>query len=312
MSKYILLSQSNLTAISAEIEVFLNGLTIDTIDQAIFAFKEGIKSRTALPADFDSRRAQLACSRVLRTADKNSTALNNVYQIPKFWVNIRGLEHSSNLYNIESLISCTYCIQGALNFHLWLIEIVQDAVQSSSRHTWIQRLAWEVGIAVNRKKTVLFNSIDYLPELKFHRTYSYQPQPFRFDQTELISTTLSSILRLWLHFPSDQHSLLQLSLINIVLSKSPSSILFLGKIWEMYTTPFSTVFNVWNGRSSKANINISLAKFHQDYNSHPFAIATSLEHQKLEYLSKLIDEWMGINGLDYEIPTMVSRNVHGH
>ena len=116
--------------------------------------------------------------------------------------------------------------------------------QSYHHHTWIQRLAWEVGIAVNGKKTVLFNSINYLPELKFHRTYSYKPQPFRFDQTKLISTTLSSILRLWLHFPSDQHSLLQLLLINIVLSKSPSSVLFLGKIWEMYTTPFSTVFNV--------------------------------------------------------------------
>ena len=44
VNKYILLSQSNLTAISAEIEVFLNSLTIDTIDQAIFAFKKGIKS----------------------------------------------------------------------------------------------------------------------------------------------------------------------------------------------------------------------------------------------------------------------------
>ena len=84
MSEYTSFSQSNLTAILAEIAVFLDGLTIESIDRAIFAFKEGIKSRTALPADFDPRRAQLACSRILRLMEKNSTAINNVYEIQNF------------------------------------------------------------------------------------------------------------------------------------------------------------------------------------------------------------------------------------
>lgn len=198
-------------------------------------------------------------------------------------------------------------MQGALNFHLWLIDIVQSAVDSSSRHTWIEKLARDVEIAVNQKHTVDFESIKYLPNLTFHRTYSYKPGPFRFKQTELVSTALSSILRLWLHFPSDEVSLLQLSLIDIVVSKSPSSILFLDKIWEMYTTPFSTVFNVWNARSSKANIDKSLAKLRRDFDSHPFATPDSLEYQKLEHLLKLIAEWMGINGLGTGLPNMVSK-----
>jgi hypothetical protein len=50
----MLYCQSNLIAISAEVEVFLNGLTIESIDCAIFAFKEGISSCAVLPADFDS------------------------------------------------------------------------------------------------------------------------------------------------------------------------------------------------------------------------------------------------------------------
>ena len=307
MSKYILLSLSNLTVISAEIAVFLNGLTLKSIDHAILAFKEGIKSCTVLAADFDPGRVQLACSHVLRLTEKSSTTINNVYDIPKFWINLNALMHSSNLNIIESCITHAYCMQGALNFHLWLIHIVQHAVASSSRHTWIEKLAWDVEIAVNQKQIIAFNSINYLPNLTFHRSYSYMPGRFRYDQTELISTTLSSILRLWLHFPSDQLSLLQLSLIDIVVSKSPSSILFLDKIWEMYTMPFSTVFNVWNARSSKANIDKSLAELQKQYDSHLFATAGSLEHQKLEYLSKLIAEWMGINGLDSDIPLTVSR-----
>jgi hypothetical protein len=308
VSKYILHIQSNLITILAEIEVFLNGLTLGSIDRAILAFKEGIKSRTILPPDFDPRRAQLACSRILRLTEKNSTAINNVYDIPKFWINLNGLKHSANLNIIESYITRTYCMQGALNFHLWLVDIVQQAVKSTSRHTWIEKLAWDVEMAVNQKRKLDFDSVNYLSNLTFHSRYSYTPGQFRFEQTELVSTTLSSILRLWLHFPSDELSLLQLSLINIVASKSPSSILFLDKIWEMYSTPFSTVFNVWVSRSSKANIEKSLVEFQQQFHSHPFATAGSLEYQKLEYLSKLISEWMGINSPDSGMPVMVRRN----
>jgi hypothetical protein len=290
--------------------VFLKGLTVESIDRAILAFKEGIQSRTVLPADFDPRRAQLACSRILQLTEKSSTAINSVYDIPKFWINLNGLIHSSNLNIIESCITRAYCMQGALNFHLWLIDIVQSAVASSSRHTWIGKLAWDVEIAVNKKQTVAFDSIKYLPNLTYHRTYSYTPGQFKYDQTEIISTTLSSILRLWLHFPSDQISLLQLSLINIVVSKSPSSILFLDIIWEMYSTPFSTVFNVWNARTSKANIDASLAELRQQFDSHPFATVGSLEHQKLGYLSTLIADWMSINSSHLGTPVMVrSRNV---
>jgi hypothetical protein len=307
VSKYIIHSQSNLTTISAEIEVFLNSLTLESVDHSILAFQEGIKSRTALPADFDPRRAQIACSRILRLTEKSSTAINNVYDIPKFWINLNGLMHSSNLNIIESYITRAYCMQGALNFHLWLVDIVQSAVESTSRHTWIEKLAWDVEIAVYQKRTVPFDSVKYLPNLTYHRTYSYTPGPFRFEQKELISTTLSSILRSWLHFPSDEQSLLQLSLIKIVVSKSPSSILFLDKIWEMYSTPFSTVFNVWNARSSKDNIEKSLVEFQQKFNFHAFATAGSLEYRKLEHLSGLITEWMGINGLDSSTPAMVSR-----
>lgn len=307
MSKCILQSQTNLTVFSAEIQVFLNGLTIESIDRAIFAFSEGIQSRTLLPEDFDPRRAQLACSRILKLTEKSSTNMNYVCTIPKFWINLNGLIHSSNLNIIESYITRAYCMQGALNFHLWLFDIVQSAVNNSSRHAWIQKLASDVEIAVNRKEIVAFDSVDYLPNLSFHRTYSYTPGPFRYNQTEIITTTISSILRLWLHFPSDELSLIQLSLIDIVASKSPSSVLFLDEIWKMYATPFSTVFKVWNGRTSKANVEKSLKKFGQGFESHPFATTGSLEYLKLEYLSKLITKWMEINNMDSGMPAIVSK-----
>jgi len=307
VSEYASFNQSNLTAVLAEIAVFLDGLTIESIDRAIFAFKEGIKSRTALPADFDPRRAQLACSRILRLTEKNSTAINNVYEIPKFWINLDGLRHSSNLNVIESHITRAYCMQGASSFHWWLINIVQRAIESSSRHTWLDKLASNVQKAVILKQDATFDSAEYLPNLIVNRKYFYKAGYFRFKEMETVSTTLSSILRHWLHFPSDELSLLQLSLIDIVVSKTPSSILFLDKIWEMYSTPFTTVFNVWNRRSSKTNIANSLAELQQQFISHPFATAGSLEYRKLEYLSDLISEWMGINGLDSDMPAMVRR-----
>jgi hypothetical protein len=283
------------------IKAFLSRLTIESIDRTIFSFEEGISSHTALRTDFDPRRAQLACSRILRMTEKKSTAMNNVYEIPKFWINLNGLMHSSNLNIIESCITRAYCMQGALNFHYWLIDIVRGAVQRASYNTWIDKLATNVQTAINGKRTVTFNSADYLPNLTFHKVYSYAPKPFRYNQMELITSTVSSILRLWLHFPSDEASLVQLSLIDIVSSQSPSSILFLDKIWEMYATPFSTVFDVWNGRTSKGNINRSLDEFQKLFLSHPFAIAGSLENQKLEYLKTLIAKCMENSGLDSDV-----------
>lgn len=239
--------------------------------------------------------------------EKNSIALNNVYEIPKFWINLNGLTLSSNLNIIETCIMRAYCMQGALNFHYWLLDNVQHAVKSPSQHsTWIKKLASDVETAINLKRMVDFNSADYLPNLMFHKIYSYAPKPFRYDQTELLSSTVSSILRLWLLFPSDDASFLQLSLIEIVSSKSPSSILFLDKIWEMYVTPFSTVFNVWNMRSSKANIGRSLKEFEEQFLSHPFATTGSLEFKKLEYLRSLIAEWMENSGLDFNASASVS------
>jgi len=308
VSKYLFCSQSALTSILAEIAVFLKGLTTETIDRAILAFQEGIKSRTALPLHFDPRSAQLACSSILRFTDKRSAAITNVYDIPKFWINLNALIHSSNLNIIESYITRAYCMQGSLNFHLWLIDIVQSAVKDSYHHTWIGKLASDVEIVVNGNRTADFDSAKYLPNLAFQQTYSYKPGPFRYDQSEIVSTTLSSILRLWLRFPSDELSLLQLSLINIIISKSPSSILFIDKVWEMFATPFSTVFNVWTGRSSKESINKSLAEFQLQFESHSFATPGSLDYDKLEHLSKLIAEWMGINDLDAGMPPTVRKS----
>jgi hypothetical protein len=281
--------------------VFLKGLTIESIDRAIIAFDEALNSRTVLAADFDSARAQLACSRILRLTQKGSAPMSSVCEIPKFWINLDGLRHSSNLNLIESCITRSYCMQGSLKFHSWLIDVVQNAIKSTSRHTWIEKLAQDVKTAIDQRKTATFDSIQYLPNLTYHRSYSYKPGNFRYDQTEIISSTLSSILRHWLYFPRDELSILQLSLINIMVAKSPRSILYLDKIWEMYTTPFSTVFNVWNARSSKQNIAKSLVEFQQQFDSHPFATASSLEYSKLEHLTKLIDEWMRINGHDPEL-----------
>ena len=128
-----------------------------------------------LPPDFDPQRTQLACSRILWLTSNSSTAMNNVYDIPKFWINLDGLRHSSNLNAMESCITRVYCMQGALNFHHWLVNIVQRVVESPSRHTWIEKLAWDVQIAIDGKQTTTFNSADYLPNLKFHREYTYIP-----------------------------------------------------------------------------------------------------------------------------------------
>ena len=135
-------------------------------------------------------------------------------------------------------------MQGARHFHNWLLHVVPAAVERKSCTTWIDKLALDVGAAIERGQAVTFHSIDYLPRLDIPREYMVQATTFCFDQRDLIIATVSSILRHWLYFPTDDSSLVQLSLIDIVLSKSPSSILFLEAIWEMYKTPFSTVFKL--------------------------------------------------------------------
>jgi hypothetical protein len=129
---------------------------------------------------------------------------------------------------------------------------------------------------------------------------------FRYDQTEVIISVVSSIVRLWLRFPSDEFSLLQLSLINIVTSKSPPSVLFLDKLWDMYKSPFTTIFNKWNKQTSKTKMEKSLANFEKQFTDHPFTKADSLEYRKLQYLSQLITQWTEKNGINAETLGMAS------
>ena len=127
--------------------------------------------------------------------------------------------------------------------------------------------------AINGKREVTFDSADYLPNLAFHSVYSLQPMVLRYEATEIIISIVSLIVRLWLGFPSDNFSLLQLSLINIVTSKSLPSIFFLNKIWDMYKTLFTTVFKKSDKRTSKTQLKIFLEKF----THHTFATTDSLE-----------------------------------
>ena len=133
-------------------------------------------------------------------------------------------------------------MQGARHFHNWLLYVVPAAVDRKSRTTWIDQLAQDVDSAIKQGQAITFHSIDCLPQLDIPCKYTVQATAFRFDQRDVVISNVSSILRQWLYFPTDDSSLVQFSLINIVLSKSPSSILFLEAIWEMYKTPFSTVF----------------------------------------------------------------------
>ena len=135
-----------------------------------------------------------------------------------------------------------FCMQGARHFHNWLLHVVPATVECKSCTTWIDKLALDVGAAIEQGQAMAFCSIDYLPWLDILCKYMVQATAFRFDQCNIIIATVSSILRHWLYFPTNDSSLIQLSLIDIVLSKSPSSILFLEAIWEMYKTPFLTVF----------------------------------------------------------------------
>lgn len=297
----------------AEIEVFLNGLTDESIDRAIAHFKEGLHSRKVLITHFDPRRAQLACHSILQRTGKGSTAMNLVYDIPKFWINIQSLDHSSNLNAIETIMTRVFCMQGALKFHFWLLDIIPAAIGriSNPTHTpklWIDKLARDVRISIQKRNGATFCSSQYLPELIPSRQYEMEHQQFRYEDADLLTSIISSILRLWLRFPADQDALAQLTLLDIVTSLSPTSILFLDKIWEMYKTPFGTVFNKkWgSSRSNKPKLIQELEKFKKQFSLHPFATSGSLSNLKLEHLSELINKWLQFAGVDSSTAEIVS------
>ena len=280
--------------IIAELEVFAKGLTEDSIDRAIAFFQNAINTRRHLPPDFHPKDAQEKCNRILELTANGSFSTDNVRRIPRFWVNLDALAHNSNLNALESCITRVFCMRSALRLHHWLLEVVPLAVERNSRNTWIDRLVWDVGIAMDGTKQVDFNSESYLLNLQEPSSFSFTPSTrFRYEKTDLLISTVSSIIRKWLRFPSDEHSLVQLSIIDIIRSKCPPSVMFLDKVWETYETPFATIFNKWDVRRSRSRIMKELKAFEEKFSSHPFATPCSLEHQKLTYLNDLIQDWMG-------------------
>src|SRR6266567_3866575 len=160
---------------AAEIEVFLNGLTEESVDRAVACFRVGINSRTVLPSDFDPGRALHTCNHILRLTANGSMATNIVNELPKFWISLSGLTHASNLNAIESCITHVFCMRGALRFHHWLLDIVPAAVKrmSGEGNLWINKLVWDVKMAIYGLQTTNFESIKYLPSLAFHGTYTF-------------------------------------------------------------------------------------------------------------------------------------------
>jgi hypothetical protein len=296
-----------LTVHLANFKVFLNALTEDTIDRAITCFEEGIHSSKVLIGHFDSRRAQLTCNSILQMTRKGSTAMALVNEIPKFWVNLTGLIHSSNMNSIESTMTCVFCMQGVLKFHYWLLDIIPAAIERTSKpshkaKTWIDRLATDVRSSLQKGTSATFHSSKYLPQLTFPSEYKMAPQSFQYNNNAQLTSIISSTLRSWLRFPGDQEYLAQLVLLEIITANSLPSILFLDKIWEMYLTPFSTVFkNDWHTRRSKNKLTKALENFEKAFASHPFNISNSLSHRKLQYLHGLIHEWMKLNDISAEI-----------
>lgn len=293
-------------------EAFLKGLTDDSIDRAIACFEEGLRSHEALLSDFDSQRAQLTCHSILRMAEKGSIAMGMVCDIPKFWINLDGLVNSSNLNAIESIMTRVFCMQGALKFHYWLLDVIQPAITRTSNGAcnpkiWIDRLATDVRWAIEKGGSATFHSSNYLPNLGFPREYEMASKPFRFNDTEQLHSILTSVLRCWLRFPANKDTHAQLTLLTIILSKSPISILFLDKTWEMYKTPYTTLFGKRGDMyRSRKKLSMALKNFGEEFPQHPFAIKGSLSYGKLERLSELINEWTQCIGVDSDTTGMVS------
>ena len=168
-------------------------------------------------------------------------------------------------------------------------------------------LTTDVRSSIHESGVAKFSSSDYLPNLVFPHVYEMTPPPFKFDNTDQLTSIISSILRLWLRFPTENDYLAQVTLLDIVTTNSPPSILFLDKIWEMYKTPFSTIFsNKWDIRRSKRKLVNALESFKERFALHPFAKKDSPSYKKLLSLSKLIYKWTQMTGVDSDTVEMVS------
>ena len=239
--------------------------------------------------------------------------MSMVYDIPKFWINLNGLVQSSNLYSVESTITRVFCMQGALKFHYWLQDIIPAAIQRISKPNhqpkiWIDKLVTDIQSSIRKGHQTTFQSSHYLPNLPFPSVYKMTPpQLFKFDLSDQLTTIVSSTIRLWLRFPTEEDFLAQVMLVDIITTNSLPSVLFLDKIWEMYKKPFSTVFNNnWDIRRSKTKLIQGLADFKKEFASHPFAITNSSSRSKLDLLSELILKWMKFSGADSNMAEVVS------
>jgi hypothetical protein len=287
-----------ITTCLAEFDSFLNGLTDESIDRAMACFHEGLSTRKLLPNDFDPRCAQMTCHRILQMTENGSTAMGTVNNIPRFWINITGLTQSSNLTTVETTMTRVFCMEGTLKFHYWLLHIIPAALDRTSNSNfqprlWIDRLAADVQTSVLVGGAASFVSSDYLPKLPYVRTYTMTCTKRRYQNREQLISIMSSTLRHWLHFPTEENSIAQLVLLEILLNSSLTSILFLDKIWEMYNDPFGTVFSYnWDIRRSKTKLTIALENFKKQFALHPFAITSSSSYLKLQGLSDLIKGWI--------------------
>lgn len=317
------MSFTNLNLYTAEFKGFLNSLNNDSIDRAMACIHEAIQSRKVLIPHFDPGRAHISCHSILQMTERGSIAMATVCDIPKFWINLDGLVQSSNQNSIESTITRVFCMQGTLKFHYWLESIIPAAIQRTSKRdhipkTWIDKLTADVRSSIlkgrgSKGPGTTFRSSEYLPNLVgIPMVYHMDPLPFKFDITDQLTSIISSILKLWLNFPTGNDYLAQVTLLDIFTSNSPPSVLFLDKTWEMYKNPFLTVFNnKWSLRRSKRGLTKALESFRKEFLLHPFAKADSISQARLLLLSELVEKWMNLSSVDSDAVELVSEMYKG-
>ena len=100
--------------------------------------------------------------------------MGTVCDISRFWINLNGLNQSSNLTTVETTMTHVFCMQGALKFQYKLLDIVSATVNRTGNpkykpKSWIDRLVMDVCSLMLTGGNASFLSSDYLPKLTYTR-----------------------------------------------------------------------------------------------------------------------------------------------
>ena len=248
------------------------------------------------------------CASIISALDNQKEAIETATALSEFWKNVPDFETYVLFQAVEGRVSRALLMLSCCKAYQWVTSITTAAVKyRTNQNCWVYQLVKDVETEWSYRncdsqhpREATFHSQTYLPSLASPSEAKVILRRLGMredDQKELkLIQTVSSIIETWLQFPTSkdnkQNDKVRCSIISIITTYMPHSVLLLDAVWAMFVKPYQLLIHGRpKQRISSPHTATTLKLFDKTIRKHCLIDSSSIEHRLLAVLTEQMESW---------------------